>query len=125
MLNLEAKTNSEKLILKYLEENASEILKEKINAGEKTLKDCWEFIRGEARKKAVNGCACIDDQTVFGWAIHFFEEDGITVSVKKGRGPERPDDEEEEEEAPKKVVKAAPAKKKTDTLSESQMAFDF
>lgn len=122
MLNLEAKTNNEKLILKYLEENASEILKEKINSGEKTLKECWEFIKGEARKKAVNGCACIDDQTVFGWAIHFFEEDGI--AILKGGGPERPDDEEIEAEAPKKVGKA-PAKKKTDNLSESQMAFDF
>ena len=122
MLNLEAKTSNEKLVLKYLEENASDVLREKINSGSKTLKECWKYIRSEARKKAVSGCACIDDQTVFGWAIHFFEEDGITIT--KSHGPERPDFEDEAAVAPKKT-KTATTKKKTDSLGESQMAFDF
>ena len=111
MLNLEAKTNNEKLVLKYLEENASEVLREKINSGKKTLKDCWEYIRAEARKKAVNGCACIDDTTVFGWAVHFFEEDGIKPA--KARGPVR-------EEAPKPKTKKTSAK-----VLESQISFDL
>ena len=122
MLNLEAKTNNEKLVLKYLEENASEVLREKINSGKKTLKDCWEYIRAEARKKAVNGCACIDDVTVFGWAMHFFEEDGIKPA--KTRGPVR---EEAPEEAAEKIREAPkPKTKKTSTkVMESQISFDF
>ena len=77
MLNLEAKTDNEKIVLDYLNKNASETLTEKINNGKKTLSQCWSYIVSEAKKQATNGCACIDDATVFGWAIHFFEEDGI------------------------------------------------
>lgn len=77
MLNLEAKTNNEKLVLDYLVKNASYTLVEKINNGKKTLSQCWSYIVSEAKKQAENGCACIDDATMFGWAIHFFEEDSI------------------------------------------------
>lgn len=122
MLNLEAKTSNEKLILKYLEENASDVLREKINSGKKTLKECWEYIRTEARKKAVNGCACIDDATVFGWAVHFFEEDGIKAA--KVRGPVREEVSDEADE----VIKEAPkpkAKKAAPKMEESQLSFDF
>ena len=33
----------------------------------------------EARKLAEKGanCACVEDSVVFGWAIHYFEEDSI------------------------------------------------
>lgn len=77
MLNLEAKTNNEKIVLDYLNKNASELLAEKINNGKKTLSQCWSYIVSEAKKQAENGCACIEDATVFGWAVHFFEEDSI------------------------------------------------
>ncbi len=77
MLNLKAETNNEKLILDYLNKNASEQLIFKINAGKKTLSQCWSYIISEARKLAKDNCACVDDATVFGWAIHFFEEDSI------------------------------------------------
>ena len=121
MLNLEAKTDNEKLILKHLEENASDVLREKINSGKKTLKECWEYIRGEARKKAVNGCACIDDATVFGWAIHFFEEDGIKPA--KVRGPVREETANEKAEEVKEAPK--PKAKKSKPAEESQLSFDF
>lgn len=122
MLNLEAKTSNERLLLKYLEENASDVLCEKINSGKKTLKQCWEYIRGEARKKAVNGCACIDDATVFGWAMHFFEEDGIKAA--KVRGPVREEASDEVDE----VIKEAPKPKAKKTVlrkDETQLSFDF
>lgn len=77
MLNLKASNSNEEIILKYLNENASETLTERINTGDKSLAQCWNYITSEARKRAKNGCACIDDSTVFGWAIHFFEEDSI------------------------------------------------
>lgn len=77
MERLTAKDNNQKIVLDYLKKNASESLKEKISKGTKTLAQCWAYITGEAKKQAQNGCAVIDDQTVFGWAIHFFEEDSI------------------------------------------------
>lgn len=77
MERLTAKDKNQKLVLDYLKKNASDSLREKISNGTKTLAQCWAYITGEAKKQAQNGCAVIDERTVFGWAIHFFEEDSI------------------------------------------------
>lgn len=76
-LNLTANNRNEELVLEYLKNTVTDILAEKINTGKKTLSGCWNFIVGEAKKKAVQGCACIEDKEVFGWAVHYFEEDSI------------------------------------------------
>lgn len=85
MLKLTAKTDNETLILNHLTLNASPQLKDKINAGTKTLAQCWSYIVSEARKMATGNCACIDKDTVFGWAIHFFEEDSIGAEAPSKR----------------------------------------
>lgn len=90
-LNLTAQNKQEELILNYLQNNASETLADKINNGtpfekdgkpllnKKTLAGFMRFAGDEARKLAEKGAnsACIDDQTVYGWAIHYFEEESI------------------------------------------------
>ena len=44
----------------------------------------WEYIKSEARKQAKNGCACIEDNQVYEWAVHYYDEDDIKVeSFKK------------------------------------------
>lgn len=90
-LKLTADNENEERVLDYLRGNVSESLAERINAGSKTLADCWKFITDEARKRAKGGCACIEDTEVYGWAIHFFEEDGIAVkaSEKKAQKPQK------------------------------------
>lgn len=94
-LNLAAKGEEQKLILSYLEENASEILADKINKGvviekggkrfisKKTLDGFMQFASDEARKLADKGArsACVRSDTVFGWAIHFFEKDSIAGTL--------------------------------------------
>ena len=90
-LNLTALNKQEELVLKYLQDNASDVLANKINNGtpfekdgknlinKKTLAGFMKFACDEARKLAEKGASStfIDDQTVYGWAIHFFEEDSI------------------------------------------------
>ena len=76
-INLTANNANEQRVLDYLEANASDMLAEKINGGNKTLNGFFAYARCEAQKLAVNGCACVEDQTVFRWAIHYFEEDEI------------------------------------------------
>ena len=90
-LNLTAQNKQEELVLKYLQDNASDVLANKINNGtpfekdghslinKKTLSNFMKYACDEARKLAEKGAnsACIDDATVYGWAIHFFEEDSI------------------------------------------------
>ena len=90
-LNLKANTPSEQKILEYLQNNASETLANKINNGtpfekdgnpllnKKTLSGFMKYACDEARKLAEKGAnsACIDDATVYGWAVHYFEEESI------------------------------------------------
>ena len=112
----EPKNQNEKIVLKYLENNASDTLIEKINNGKKTLQGCWSFIVSEAKKQAINGCACISDDIVFGWAIHYFEEDSIKEgsilkqNVKTVTTQEKKPKQEEKLKVEKKVV----AKEKQD-----------
>lgn len=90
-LRLKANNKQEEIILAYLQENASETLAEKINNGTpfekdgkpltnlKTLSGFMKYACEEARKLAEKGanCAYVEDNVVFGWAIHYFEEDSI------------------------------------------------
>ena len=77
-LGLKAENNAQEVVLKYLEANVSEVLAEKIQSGNKTLGQCWTYIVKQAQKQKQGNCACIPDMEVFGWAVHFFEEDEIT-----------------------------------------------
>ncbi len=101
-LNIEAKNNSQQRILDYLQDNVSEMLAEKINNGtpfekdnkllvnKKTLDGFMKFACDEARKQAEKGVnsACIEDCVVYGWAIHYFEEDSIQGTLYNLDGTE-------------------------------------
>ena len=91
-LNLIANGNEQTRIKDYLQNNVSDELANKINNGVEITKDGKTVINkkdldgfmsyacDEAKKQATANAryACIDDATVFGWAIHYFEEDSIT-----------------------------------------------
>ena len=101
-LNLQATTKEERKVKAYLEANASEVLTEKINNGvriqkdgkmllnSKTLAGFMKFACDEAKKHAEKGAqsACIDDDTVYGWAVHYFEEDSIEGTLYNEDGTE-------------------------------------
>ena len=101
-LNLEAKTKEQQRIKAYLEENASDILAGKINNGvlikkdgkillnRKTLDGFMSFATEEARKQAEKGAryAMVEDDVVFGWAVHYFEEDSIEGTLFNEDGSE-------------------------------------
>lgn len=90
-LKLEAKNKEQELVKAYLEANVSELLAEKINNGtplvkngktlinKKTLDGFMKYASDEARKLASKGAnsACVEDKVVYGWAIHYFEENSI------------------------------------------------
>ena len=90
-LNLTPQNKQEELILNYIQNHASDTLAEKINNGtpfekdgkplinKKALSDFMKYACDEAKKLADKdtNSACIDDVTVYGWAIHYFEEESI------------------------------------------------
>ena len=101
-LNLETNSREQELVKAYLEENASETLAEKINNGtpfekdektlinKKTLDGFMKYASDEARKLASKGAnsACVEDKVVYGWAIHYFEEDSIEGTLFNADGTE-------------------------------------
>lgn len=90
-LNLNPENEEQELLVKYLEENASEILADKINNGvriekdgksltnKKDLKTFMDYASKKAKELAEKGknYACVSHEKVFSWAIHYFEEDTI------------------------------------------------
>ena len=101
-LNLETKSKEQELIKAYLEENASEIIAERINNGtpfekdgkqlinRKTLDGFMRYACDEARKLAAKGAnsACVEDKVVYGWAVHYFEEESIEGTLYNDDGTE-------------------------------------
>ena len=101
-LHLTATTIEEKALKEYLEQTVSEELAEKINNGvpvekdgkkrisKKTLESFMEYATKEAQKQAAKGAtwACLHSDTVFGWAIHYFEEDSILGTLYNEDGTE-------------------------------------
>ena len=119
-LNLEANTKEQQRIKAYLEENASNILAGKINNGvlikkdgkillnRKTLDGFMSFAAEEARKQAEKGAryAMVEDDVVFGWAVHYFEEDSIEGTLFNEDGSEYKTQPKPATKAP--MVKAQP-----------------
>ena len=101
-LNLETNKKEYEIIKEYLENNVSEEFANKINNGIKIIKDnktlinkktldtFMQYANEEARKLAQQGAnyACIEDKTVFGWAIHYFEEDELEGKLYNEDGTE-------------------------------------
>ena len=132
-LNLETNNEAEERIKAYLEDNVSEILADKINNGvqitknekiltnKKTLSGFMKYASEEARKLAEKGAnfACIEDSTVYGWAIHYFEEDSIEDKLYNQDGSEY---KTEIKTTPKATPKIEKVKKKE---SNQQSLFDL
>jgi len=63
------------IVCNYLKElcNNDEYLRNAILEKENNSVDgMWNYIKGKAKKEAINGCACIEDNTVFSWARDYW-----------------------------------------------------
>lgn len=101
-LNLATKGDDQIAVLNYLQQNATDVLADKVNNGvqivkdgvtlinKKTLDGFFRHATEEARKLVAKdaGCACVLDRVVFGWAIHYFEEDEIEGTLYNLDGTE-------------------------------------
>lgn len=124
-INLTAKGHDQELILAYLTENASDILTDKINNGtpfekdgkqlinRKDLDGFMKFASGEAKKLAEKGAnsACVEDSIVYGWAIHYFEEDSIEGKLFNPDGTEYKPPAPVKTTTPKQTAKPTPPPK--------------
>ena len=96
----EARTNEESAVKRYVENNVSQIVIDKINNGydkdgkryKKSFGGFMKYACDRARALADKGaqCACIEDNVIYGWAVHYFEEDSITDYAVTDGQEERP-----------------------------------
>lgn len=122
---LETKTKKQEALKAYLEENASETLADKINNGVKIVKDgktllnkktldgFMDFALEEARKQAEKGArgAMVEDEVVYGWLIHYFEEETIEGILYNEDGTEYKPTVKKKENKTSNVTPSAPPKK--------------
>ena len=112
--------------------NASETLADKINnstpfekdghplLNKKTLSGFMKYACDEAINLAEKGAnsACIDDATVYGWAIHYFEEESIEGTLYTIDGAEY-------KPAPKKSVNTKPVTPKPQPQKQQSLQFSL
>lgn len=67
-------------IKNYLDNRASEdeLFAKSYAKENKSLDECCQYILGEARK--LGSEVCVSDETVFGWAVHYYDEDEIKIN---------------------------------------------
>lgn len=121
----------EQAIKIYLDNRAKtdSLFAETYKKANKSIKECCKYIYSQAKKLAKGGNAVgVDDATVYGWAVHYYDEDNIKVDKVQERvevaapaAVQAPANEE-------KPAQQKPARKKTkqELFDERQLSlFDF
>lgn len=81
-------TSFETTIQAYLENRAKtdSLFAETYRKANKSIEECIKYIYSQARKLAKGGNAVgVDDATVYGWAVHYYDEDDIKLDKVKER----------------------------------------
>ena len=124
VLNLKANDNQQERLKAYLQDNVSETLANKINNGvkiekdgkqlisKKDLDDFLDYACKKAQEQAEKGkrSAMVEDEIVFGWAMHYFEEDSIEGKLYNTDGT--PYEPPKPKYTPKPVTTVTPPPKK-------------
>ena len=86
-------------------------MNEKYLNEEKTLIQMIEFIKDKAKEKATNGVAMIEDDEVYSWAIHYFDESNKDLKISKTK-----------EDVEVKEEKKSTVKKNKNWIAEGQLS---
>ena len=94
--------------------------------GDKAIEGCCSYIKNQARKEAQSGCAVIEDAKVFGWAMHYIDENiAAPVNAPAARVETAPTTErlkEESLERGRQAISAPVAKPKAKKEDECQLS---
>lgn len=121
----------EQAIKIYLDNRAKtdSLFAETYKKANKSIKECCKYIYSQAKKLAKGGNAVgVDDATVYGWAVHYYDEDNIKVKDVKERVEVVAPTTVQETVKEEKPVQSKPARKKTkqELFDERQLSlFDF
>lgn len=101
-------------IFNYLKER--EDLIDKFDNEEKSLKEMYKYICEQARKKAVNNVAMIDDRVVYLWAVTYFIKSNEELGLKKENVKPK------KEDTTKKVEDKQDVEKKEEKKEDNQIS---
>ena len=82
-----------------------EAFAERYKLESKSLDKCIDYITSEAKKQAIKGCAAIEDAVVYGWAVHYYQEDDLEIDKVKAKVVVPKKKEEPRQVAVKKEIK--------------------
>lgn len=118
VLSQEQKDTNIKKVAEYLMTRVD--LDEKFMNEEKNLIDMWEYIKKQAKEKTVNGCAVMEDDDVYGLAVHYFDETnealGIKTTKKKQDAKKEENASNTKQDAPVQQKEEVPAHKDDDIV---------
>ena len=79
-----AKEGIKPIIVAYLEDRAKndELFAKAYAKENKSIDECIDFIFSEAHK--MGNAVCVSDAEVFGWAVHYYDEDNIKINKTAG-----------------------------------------
>ena len=79
-----AKEGIKPIIVAYLEDRAKndELFAKAYAKENKSIDECIDFIFSEAHK--MGNAVCVSDAEVFGWAVHYYDEDNIKINKTVG-----------------------------------------
>lgn len=99
-----------KLVCKHL--MGREDMRAKLDNPNKSIDGMWSYIVSLAKKKAIKSCAACEDEEVYGWAVHYYDEEDVGGNEEK---PSRLN-----LESAKAIVKKSVEKKKKEKKEESE-----
>lgn len=83
-----ANAGFENAIKNYLDKRAESdrLFAESYKKENKSIQECCKYIYSQAKKLLAKGgnAVGVDDDTVYGWAVHYYDEDDIKVENVKG-----------------------------------------
>lgn len=113
-MQLQAKSPTETRLKEYLDANASDALREKIAAlpdGPRfNLAAAFRFVTDEARKLLQSKSGCVEDEVVFGWLVHYYEDVAPAEAAKPAASAKGVNGNKKAEPRKTKSHKAAQAK---------------
>lgn len=63
--------------------NQNENIKSLLDKDNKSIEEMYKHVTAEARKLAENSSIFVDDETVYDWALNYYEDDLIVIAKTK------------------------------------------
>lgn len=78
------------IIIKHIKSVCDEEYDGLLNQEHKSFRRMWTFVKDKAKERAIDGCAFVDDATVFGWIDEYVGlDDKAEVEAEKKQAEER------------------------------------